>query len=407
MPRRCWEGRDSSRPTGTSGPIIANGKVISGRSCRPVSGPTGCVTVAHDAASGAELWWTRLVPAPGEPGDETWGGVPYEERVHVASWMVPSYDPELDLVYVGTSVTSPAPGFLLAGIPGKTGLVYTLDPKTGKFLWATPTVTQNLISDIDGATGEVTARRTTWLREQRAATLSLVTTGGGLVFGGDLNRRFRALDQETGEVLSQFKTRVARHRLPDQLRGPRPPVSRCQHRHGRKRVGVCWPDARASSQIRGTTCSCSRSLLPLRRATCGTFISIVVHRLLVANRPRRGQARPSASLTSTGARRPIRFSRWTWFYGTRTARGCRPLLSGRVKRGILRNHEMARPLAAGRPLKGRSPLSGSGRARGALNPDMPRGRPGHEHREDAVQELVAAIKDYLPHHGEAVATSTC
>ena len=27
---------------------------------------------------------------------------------------------------------------------------------TGEFLWATPTVTQNVISDIDGATGAVT-----------------------------------------------------------------------------------------------------------------------------------------------------------------------------------------------------------------------------------------------------------
>ena len=341
----------------TSGPIVADGKVISGRSCRPASGPAGCVIVAHDAATGAELWRTRLVPAPGEPGDETWGGVPFEERVHVGSWMVPSYDPELDLIYVGTSVTSPAPKFLLGGsdlkhlyhnstlaldadsgeirwyyqhlndhwdmdhpferllvdtavapdpaevswinprlragevrkvitgIPGKTGVVYTLDRETGEFLWATPTVAQNLISDIDGTTGEVTENpevvfgaygqqilscpgwlggkdweagayspltntmyyplrnscarvlatpdeglaiyqlaarfqlapgtdqlgtvraisaetgRTMWLQEQRAATLSLVTTGGGLVFGGDVNGRFRALDQETGEVL--------------------------------------------------------------------------------------------------------------------------------------------------------------------------------------------------------------
>ncbi len=43
--------------------------------------------------------------------------------------------------------------------------------------------------------------QTTWLHEQRAATLSLVATGGGLVFGGDVNGRFRALDQETGDVL--------------------------------------------------------------------------------------------------------------------------------------------------------------------------------------------------------------
>ena len=31
--------------------------------------------------------------------------------------------------------------------------------------------------------------------------MSLVTTGGGLIFGGDVNGRFRALLQETGEVL--------------------------------------------------------------------------------------------------------------------------------------------------------------------------------------------------------------
>ena len=188
--------------------------MISGRSCRPWAGPEACIIAAHDARTGEELWRTRLIPAPGEPGDETWGGVPYEQRGHVGSWMAPSYDPELNLLYVGTSVTSPAPKFLLGGadnrhlyhnstlaldgdtgairwyyqhlndhwdldhpfermlvdtavapdpsavswinpnvrpgevrrvvtgIPGKTGVVYTLDRATGEFLWATPTITQ-------------------------------------------------------------------------------------------------------------------------------------------------------------------------------------------------------------------------------------------------------------------------
>ena len=39
------------------------------------------------------------------------------------------------------------------------------------------------------------------MHEQRAATMPLMTTGGGLVFAGDVNGRFKALDQETGEVL--------------------------------------------------------------------------------------------------------------------------------------------------------------------------------------------------------------
>ena len=60
------------------------------------------------AQTGKEAWRRRLIPRPGEPGDETWGGVADEGRQHVGSWMVPSYDPGLGLVYIGTSVTSPS-----------------------------------------------------------------------------------------------------------------------------------------------------------------------------------------------------------------------------------------------------------------------------------------------------------
>src|SRR2546422_9506082 len=89
----------------TSGPIIAKGKIFTGRGCEPKKSALACVIVAHDAKAGKELWRTRTIPMPGEPGDETWGGLPYEKRSHVGTWMVPSYDPELNLLYVGTSVT--------------------------------------------------------------------------------------------------------------------------------------------------------------------------------------------------------------------------------------------------------------------------------------------------------------
>ena len=235
----------------TSGPIIANGKVISGRSCDPRGGPHGCVITAHDPATGAELWRRRLIPAPGEPGDETWGDVPFEERRHVGAWMVPSFDPALNLVYVGTSVTSPAPKFMLGGtdlthlyhnstlalnadtgeivwyyqhlndswdldhpferllvdtpvrpdpaavswinprlrpgeerrvvtgIPGKTGVVYTLDRETGEFLWATPTITQNVISGIDGATGAVSENAELVFTAQGQTVLACPHASGG------------------------------------------------------------------------------------------------------------------------------------------------------------------------------------------------------------------------------------
>ena len=235
----------------TSGPIVADGKVISGRSCDPRGGPHACVIVAHDALSGEELWRRRLIPGPGEFGDETWGDVPFEERGHVGSWMVPSFDPELNLVYLGTSVTSPAPKFMLGGvdkthlyhnstlalnadtgeivwyyqhlndswdldhpferllvdtavrpdptavswinprlqpgeerrvltgIPGKTGVVYTLDRETGEFLWATPTITQNVISGIDGATGAVSENAELVFTAQGQVVLACPHASGG------------------------------------------------------------------------------------------------------------------------------------------------------------------------------------------------------------------------------------
>jgi alcohol dehydrogenase (cytochrome c) len=52
------------------------------------------------------------------------------------------------------------------------------------------------IYGISAGTGE-----TAWMYEQRAGMLSLVATGGGLLFGGDGAGRFRAFDQQTGEIL--------------------------------------------------------------------------------------------------------------------------------------------------------------------------------------------------------------
>jgi alcohol dehydrogenase (cytochrome c) len=343
----------------SSGPIVANGRVISGRSCEPEGGPEACVITAFSAETGEELWRTRTIPRPGEPGDETWGGVPYEERWHVGMWMVPSFDAELNRIYVGTSVTAPAPKFILGGndeqylyhnstlaldadtgrivwyfqhvvdhwdldhpferllvdtvvapdpeevdwinprlrsgeerrvitgIPGKTGLVYTLDRETGEFLWARETIFQNVITSINTESGAATvdpAKMFTrvgqellicpstqggknypagtysplsgnmyyplqntcmtatsssdqqsieslyaiatraqiapgeenvgtlqaidvetgeleWKIEQPAGMLSVISTGGGLLFGGDVNGRFRAYDQNNGDVV--------------------------------------------------------------------------------------------------------------------------------------------------------------------------------------------------------------
>ena len=230
--KQVWETKVTDWKTQAAstsgGPIVADGKVISGRNCAAEAGPDACVIVANDARTGKELWRLRTMVRPGEPGDASWRNVPDAKRLQVGTWMPPTYDPELHLIYYGTSVTAPTTKYLLAGndkqhlyststlaidantgkiawyyqhiidhwdfdhtftrllvdtqvapdpkqvawinpkidrnktykvltgIPGKTGIVYTLDRTTGQFLWATPTVKQNVVQSIDGRTGNVT-----------------------------------------------------------------------------------------------------------------------------------------------------------------------------------------------------------------------------------------------------------
>ena len=78
------------------------------------------------------------MPGPGESGDETWGDVPYEDRQQVGAWMLPSYDPFLDLIYIGTSVTAPYQKYLLDGTDLKHlyhNSTLALDADTGAIVW--------------------------------------------------------------------------------------------------------------------------------------------------------------------------------------------------------------------------------------------------------------------------------
>ena len=97
---------------------------------------------------------------------------------------------------------------------------------------------------ISAETGE-----TRWLHQQRAATLSLVATGGGLVFGGDANGRFGPSIRRPGRC-SGRSTSAPPSRLPDQLRGRRPPVHRGRHRPGSDHGELPAVDPRAASEQR-------------------------------------------------------------------------------------------------------------------------------------------------------------
>lgn len=350
----------------SGGPQVINGRVVAGMSgCYQIN--SGCWISAHDVETGDEVWRTHTIPQPGEFGYDTWGDIPDERRRGGSAWNAPSYDPDLNLIYIGVGVpipwgsvqrgtgdgdvlytnstlalnadtgeivwyfqhlpndewdldhpfarilvetvvapnsdavewlnTSVTPGErrkIVTGIPGKTGIIWTLDAATGDFLWARSTNYQNVVVDVvaevdteshrvvlnpaiqypeigeevfvcpmaggginwqavayhpstnalyaptnntcmnftlnplqprigahhgsarlssaqrpdsDDLIGQFTAvdvatGETLWVHRQRAGIGgSVLTTNGGLVFVTDDDRRLRAFDAETGEVL--------------------------------------------------------------------------------------------------------------------------------------------------------------------------------------------------------------
>lgn len=213
--RLRWETRlaDSSQGyTNSTGPIVADGKVINGiNGCQRYFEDT-CFITAHDARTGEELWRTHTIARPGEPGGDTWGDLPLALRGGGDVWNGGSWDPELGLVYFGVAQAKPwvaasrgmtaadsalytnstlaldvddgrivwyrqhVPGESLdldegmdqvlvdvEGVPtlltmGKYGILWKLDRRDGRFLGLRDSGIQNAFSEVDPETGAVRYR---------------------------------------------------------------------------------------------------------------------------------------------------------------------------------------------------------------------------------------------------------
>jgi alcohol dehydrogenase (cytochrome c) len=137
-----WETKVDTRGN-TSGPLVVEGKVISGGACG--GNRNNCYISAHDALTGKEAWRFYTTPAPGEPGDETWNGAAITNR-QASTWGLPgSYDPARRLIYWG--VANPMPDQRAARHGTADGVSRTapadlysnstvaLNPDTGKLAW--------------------------------------------------------------------------------------------------------------------------------------------------------------------------------------------------------------------------------------------------------------------------------
>ena len=114
-------------------PLIVRDKVIVG----PAGGEYGIrgYVAAFDTKTGNEKWRFHVIPEPGEPGNETWGGKSWEHGGG-SIWTPGSYDPELNLVYWGTGNAGPDwNGDPRPGDNLYTCSVVALDADTGKLKW--------------------------------------------------------------------------------------------------------------------------------------------------------------------------------------------------------------------------------------------------------------------------------
>ena len=175
----------------TLAPLVVKDLVIVGTAGGEY--PTRGIIAAYDVRTGKEAWRFHTIPAPGEPGHETWpkdndawkyGGAPL--------WVTGSYDTSLNLTYWGTG--NPNPDFFGEGRKGDnlySASVVALDADTGRLKWHFQ-FTPHDLNDWDSAQVPVLADME-WQGQPRK-----------LMLWANRNGFFYVLDRETGAFLEGF-----------------------------------------------------------------------------------------------------------------------------------------------------------------------------------------------------------
>ena len=142
--KQRWQTKVDNGQMTAGGLLVADGKVISNRTCDQGKREF-CFIAAHDAKTGKEVWKFYVTAAPGEPGGDTWGKLPVEQRA-AGPWGLPgSYDPVRKIVYWGVANPNPYTRFKRHGSydavsnisPSElySNSTLALDVTTGRLVW--------------------------------------------------------------------------------------------------------------------------------------------------------------------------------------------------------------------------------------------------------------------------------
>jgi alcohol dehydrogenase (cytochrome c) len=130
--REVWTAKVAENRNGyymSLAPLVADGKVLVGTSGGEL-GVRGFVA-AFDANTGKELWRTYTVPAPGEPGSETWPKGDQWKTGGGSIWVTANYDPQTNLAFWGTGNGGPWMGDQRPGDNLYTSSTIAIDASTG------------------------------------------------------------------------------------------------------------------------------------------------------------------------------------------------------------------------------------------------------------------------------------
>ncbi|HEX9451610.1 MAG TPA: PQQ-dependent dehydrogenase, methanol/ethanol family [Burkholderiales bacterium] len=178
--------------TMTVAPLVVKGKIVVGMSGAEY--PTRLWIEALDAETGAEVWKHFNIPAPGEPGSDTWGTDDADiwKFGGGSAWITGSYDPALDLLYWSTG--NPNPDWDGANRKGDnlyTNSTLAFNPDTGamKFyyqytpwdVWDFDGVNETILADLGG--------KKVWLHGDRNGFLYQVDrTNGKFLWGKEISK---------------------------------------------------------------------------------------------------------------------------------------------------------------------------------------------------------------------------
>jgi alcohol dehydrogenase (cytochrome c) len=206
-----------------SAPLVVGNKVIQGVTAS--FAPGGGFIVALDLNSGKELWRFNTIARPGEPGGNSWNGLPIDKRSGGSVWHQGTYDADLNLVYFGVAPTyDTAPLLNPVGDAGVTSdALYTnctlaLNADTGKLVWYYQHVANDQW-DLD------------WVFERQIVTLNIDGRRRKVVMNVGKMAILDVLDAATGEYLFSIDA------------GTQNVITRIDPKTGAKTIDLNkWPD---------------------------------------------------------------------------------------------------------------------------------------------------------------------